>query len=778
MCNNRVMEKPVFDSSKIVKDNALLKIRPDLFDEWDFEKNDEIGLDIYSMSYGANKKVWWICNNGHSWNATINSRTSTYRTNCPYCSGRKATTENNLLVLFPEICKSWDYDKNTTTPEQYTPYSSKKVWWKCDTCKSSYETNISTRTLGHGCTYCRGLKANETNSLEALRPDLLEYWDYSKNKIKPNEVTLGSAKKVWWLCPDCGSSYDMTVVNKVGGQQCSYCSSRKVNHTNSLLTKNPEISSQWHPSKNGDLTPNDVLPNSSKKVWWICKNGHEWNSTIKGRNNGAGCPICYKFCDTDDNSLSTNRPDIASEWHPTLNGDLTPYNVKVNSGRKVWWKCEHGHEWEAIISSRTRENGNNCPICSNQIILIGYNDMWTINSNLASLLANPEDGYSCSEGSNKKLNWKCPDCNEVVKNKSPNDIKNKGLSCKTCGDGMSYPEKFIYTLLNKLQIEFIYDNSFTWSNRKRYDFYIPIFNLIIESHGKQHYGENGFHTLGNKKFEDELANDKHKKELALKNGIMKYIEIDCRLSDFHYIKNNIIDSELNSILDLDNFNFDNLEIKENNSLVIKAWDLWNSGIHSTEEISKILNIATTTVRRYLDNGSKLGKCDYDPAKRYERASKSVVQLSLEGDFIKRFNSLTEAANSVNLQSTIHISQCCRDYNKTSKGFRWMYEIEYTDILMNNKEMPILKVKTRTRRKPIKKVNNINVRKVVQLDLNYNLIQIFDSVKEASELVGIKKEANIYRACKETNRTVKGFKWLYLDEYERLIKKESLKINNV
>ena len=61
-----------------------------------------------------------------------------------------------------------------------------------------------------------------------------------------------------------------------------------------LQTENPQLAKEWHPQKNNDLTPSDVTPNSHKKVWWVCIRKHEWPARIKDRNNGTGCPICYR----------------------------------------------------------------------------------------------------------------------------------------------------------------------------------------------------------------------------------------------------------------------------------------------------------------------------------------------------------------------------------------------------------------------------------------------------------------------------------------------------
>ena len=134
---------------------------------------------------------------------------------------------------------------------------------------------------------------------------------------------------------------------------------------NCLQALNPSLAKEWHPTKNGSLTTKDVTSSSSEKVWWICENRHEWEATVNSRSGGRGCPYCsgQKVC--SDNCLQTHNPSLAKEWHPTKNGSLTPKDVTPNSGEKVWWICNRGHQWEALIKSRNR--GSGCSYCIKKI---------------------------------------------------------------------------------------------------------------------------------------------------------------------------------------------------------------------------------------------------------------------------------------------------------------------------------------------------------------------------------------------------------------------------
>ncbi|MBQ3109742.1 MAG: zinc-ribbon domain-containing protein [Clostridia bacterium] len=128
---------------------------------------------------------------------------------------------------------------------------------------------------------------------------------------------------------------------------------------------NSNLAEEWNYEKNNGLTPLDVLPNSNKKVWWKCGKGHEWQALIADRNNGRGCPYCTgKKVLKGYNDLQTVNPTLAKEWNYDKNGELTPMEVAPNSGKKVWWKCSKGHEWQAIIQNRNR--GRGCPICAKE----------------------------------------------------------------------------------------------------------------------------------------------------------------------------------------------------------------------------------------------------------------------------------------------------------------------------------------------------------------------------------------------------------------------------
>ena len=131
----------------------------------------------------------------------------------------------------------------------------------------------------------------------------------------------------------------------------------------------PELVAQWHPTRNGEVTPVQVTAgNNKKKLWWTCPKGpdHQWQTSAGSRvRSGSGCPFCAGQRATSLNNLARMEPDLAQDWHPTLNGALTPSDVTPGSSKKVWWVCTNGpdHQWEAAPKSRSR-SGQGCPFCA------------------------------------------------------------------------------------------------------------------------------------------------------------------------------------------------------------------------------------------------------------------------------------------------------------------------------------------------------------------------------------------------------------------------------
>jgi hypothetical protein len=206
------------------------------------------------------------------------------------------------------------------------------------------------------------IQNEKANSFLSQHYELSKQWHPTKNlSITPDMVKPSSHKKIWWMCEQ-GHEWQATIGSRARGNGCPYCSGRLASPDNNLQVLFPKRAEQWHPTKNGNLTPNDVTASSNKKVWWQCEKGHEWEAAINNRARGDNCPYCAGKRASADYCLQTLYPELSRQWHPVKNGNLTSNDVTPGSGKKAWWLCEKGHEWQAVIASRV--SGRGCPYCS------------------------------------------------------------------------------------------------------------------------------------------------------------------------------------------------------------------------------------------------------------------------------------------------------------------------------------------------------------------------------------------------------------------------------
>ena len=185
----------------------------------------------------------------------------------------------------------------------------------------------------------------------------------------------------------------------------------------SIASRFPDIAAQWHPTRNGDLAPDQLSAGSNVRVWWRCAEGHEWAVKVNNRTSGStGCPVCTgQTVLAGFNDLATRSPDIAAQWHPTRNGDLRPDQVSAGMNAKVWWRCDLGHEWEAVVNSRTSK-GDGCPVCTGQTVLNGFNDLATTFPKVAAQWHPTRNAdlppNQVTAGSGTKVWWRCAEGHE------------------------------------------------------------------------------------------------------------------------------------------------------------------------------------------------------------------------------------------------------------------------------------------------------------------------------------------------------------------------------
>lgn len=253
------------------------------------------------------------------------------------------------------------------------------------------------------------------------------------------------------------------------------------------------------------------------------------------------------------------------------------------------------------------------------------------------------------------------------------------------------------SILNQLDVNYEIHRKFEWSDNRIYDFHIPSINTIVETHGGQHYFDNGFKYVGGKTLEEEQANDRYKQEMAVQNGISKYVVIDCRYSDFEFIKNSLLNSEIGELFDLSTVDWIKAHEFACKTLVKEVCILWNK-LKSVKKISDICKIGSdTTIRKYLKQGASIGWCDYNSKeeriktihsnliKSQVSRRRKITQLNNEINFIKEWDCIAEASNELSIHAS-SISSVCRGKSKSAGGYKWMYKEDYDKYIKEQKKL--------------------------------------------------------------------------------------------
>ena len=505
ICSNKIVVAGI---------NDLQSNYPELMEEWDKEKNDEIGLDPSKISYGSKERAFWKCKSkGHTWRAAIYSRT-TGRTGCPKCNKELKTSYPEKIVayymssLFEDVKENYTYeDLGKLELDVYIP--SLKIGIEYDgsrwhkTLKNDLKKDLLCNQLGIKMIRVRevGCFEYESNSLKLhikekndkdlekaiieivnyinkefemnlvcdinIERDgavilskvltrikqnsignspLIDEWDWIKNEgIDPNFVALFSNKKYWWKCKEHNHSWKASPSHRARGRNCPYCSGQKVlEGFNDLQSQFQDIAKEWDQSKN-NKKPNEVTSKSNKSYWWICsKCGHKWKTRIYVRTAmGCGCPKCSGKEAGKKNrarkvqtigSLRQTNPELAAEFHPTRNGELTPDNITAGSNQPIWWLCSKcNYAWKQAPG--IRKQGAGCPHCAGRVPFTGVDDLLTINPDLCKEWDYSKNKILPSEvlpGSGEKVWWNCSKCG----NNWQTEVRVRailGCGCPKCG---------------------------------------------------------------------------------------------------------------------------------------------------------------------------------------------------------------------------------------------------------------------------------------------------------------------------------------------------------
>lgn len=367
--------------------------------------------------------------------------------------------------------------------------------------------------------------------LKESHPHLWKEIDLEKNvDIKDyNKITTANPKPIWWIC-EKGHSWikppsdrTRTRISKATGKEvkgasCPICANKKVlPGYNDLATTNPKLAKEFHPTKNKDLTINTIPKGYSKKIWWICEIGHEWEASPYVRDRtGSRCLTCINQKVVKGfNDLETTNPYIASQWHPVKNGEKKPDSVTSGADQKVWWLGICGHEWDAKISSRASTNSRNrgCPICSNKKIIEGINDLITTHPELVKEIHIDQQppASTLHAGSSDRILWQCPNNQKHTWETSVSKRAQAGQGCPACSNKTSKPEEDLYFFLRSIlgdDEEILLNTRKILPSGKELDIYIPRLNFAIEYNGLYWHSEN---KVGRKRHYEKWKEAKEEK---------------------------------------------------------------------------------------------------------------------------------------------------------------------------------------------------------------------------------------------------------------------------
>ena len=434
-CNNRVL---------VPGKNDLSTKYPELAKEWHPTKNGDLKpCDVFSSQ---NKKVWWLCPNGHEYQATINHRSGKLGTNCPICySGRQTSFREQALYyyvrqMYPDAInrykteglQKFELDIFIPSFKIAIEYDG-EAWHKKERFEREHRKFELCKNLG---IYLYRIKEKMPEEFGLDIANTIISGDFETDegftRVIHNTLEQISFNRPYLLNPlDINLSRDRFEIMKYATQV-----------KDSFADKYPEKAKEWHPTKNHNLKPNKFKSGSNFKAWWLCpKCGNEYEQTIAHKSEGNDCPKCAikkvhntrRINNIKQNGSFADSP-LSIDWNKDKNIYGPEYYTKC-SNEKVWWFCHKcGHEWQERISNRV--HGRNCPKCAGRKLFVGYNDLatkcpellkeWDIDKNKGI------DPSHIHYGSNKPVWWKCSKCGYEYK--APVARRSHESGCRKCAD--------------------------------------------------------------------------------------------------------------------------------------------------------------------------------------------------------------------------------------------------------------------------------------------------------------------------------------------------------
>lgn len=412
----------------------LWQERPDPEKYYDINKNKR---SFKTYSYMSNEKVWWNCDNGHSFETMIMNVTRREQFQCPICENRLVEKGyNDLASQYPDLAQEFDADKNMVHPDDIYYASTLQYWWKCTEGHEFIRSAYHRVARAGECPVCnREIVVKGINDLQNKYPEVVNIWDYEKNSVSPDEISDISTSRFYFKCK-LGHTYEAGLNSvKNNSFKCHVCNNIIVQKgINSLVDTHPELAAEFSP--NEMRKPSEFNKHMAYSILWRCPhcNG-DYHYSIKDRElNDESCPYCYKKRVLPGyNALTDTHPELVKEWSP--NNERGPETFTKDVGVYVKWICPKCNgEYAASISSREVAD-DACPYCKNDKPLLGYNSLADTHPKLAEEWSpnNATKPYEVLKKYTYPVKWVCSNCGgEYTAKINKREIGDD--SCPYCND--------------------------------------------------------------------------------------------------------------------------------------------------------------------------------------------------------------------------------------------------------------------------------------------------------------------------------------------------------
>lgn len=323
--------------------NDFATTHPDLAKEWNYERNGN--LKPTDVTFSSGKKVWWKCKFSHEWQATLNSRTNNQRIRgrgCPDCArAGSSMPEQGVAFYLSKVTriktrvKLYGKEVDIYLPDYAIGIEYDGIYWHKDRLNSDTE-----------------------------KEDVLAQNDIRIIRIIESDKNAVERDKIYFIYSDSYSYYNRAVEQLCGlltsitgntafkNLEVNYAEDRAQIHErfdlyekkNSFAARHPDLAKEWNYEKNGVLKPEMFYSSARDKVWWKCKNNHEWKTSIVSRIRSKGCPYCF--------AVSLSKPVLCIETntiYKSCTDAIRQTGIKhISSSCTGKRKTAGGYHWKYI----------------------------------------------------------------------------------------------------------------------------------------------------------------------------------------------------------------------------------------------------------------------------------------------------------------------------------------------------------------------------------------------------------------------------------------------